>query len=260
MAKAFDLKPAEPEAKPQVRSHKEKPAPVILTGPKTHHGTHSHSHHHVVSHEPKQAELSPSPVVPVDESDFQTTFEPELTRESGRRVAWLNIILFLGVLFVGSLVAKAAYTTVQTRRTETMPTSTVTPPAPSPSATPLVEPTPSPSPSTSPSSSPAPSPSPSPSASPSPTVLPPSEVHVQVLNGTGRRGDASYIASQLRNAGYTHVTFGNAASYTYQKTVIYYQADRKAEAEAVGAVLSGRTLVYTEANLTVDVQVVVGRT
>ena len=50
---------------------------------------------------------------------------------------------------------------------------------------------------------------------------PPGEIQVQVLNGCGTPGIAGKVRSALRSQGYDILSFGNANSQNYEKTVIW---------------------------------------
>jgi hypothetical protein len=79
--------------------------------------------------------------------------------------------------------------------------------------------------------SPTPSASSTPSVTPSASARPPSEVRVQVLNGTSVLGLAADVTVMLRGEGYKTAGQGNAP--TTNKTTVYYQEGFQAEAEAL---------------------------
>lgn len=90
-----------------------------------------------------------------------------------------------------------------------------------------------------------------------------STLKVKVLNGNGISGSAATIKTKLEGAGYTIGTVTNASKFTYTKTVIYYNTNKKAEADALAAVLTERqTEVILNASVTntFDIVVVVGKT
>lgn len=57
-----------------------------------------------------------------------------------------------------------------------------------------------------------------PSSVPRPTDS--NRISVEVLNGAGEPGAAAQITDALRDAGYDVKTFGNAASFEYEETVV----------------------------------------
>lgn len=57
-----------------------------------------------------------------------------------------------------------------------------------------------------------------PSSVPRPTNS--NRISVEVLNGAGEPGAAAQITDALRDAGYDVKTFGNAASFEYEETVV----------------------------------------
>lgn len=97
---------------------------------------------------------------------------------------------------------------------------------------------------------------------PAPSITAPAEVKIRVLNGNGISGSAASVKNTLTAAGYSIPSVSNAARFTYTKTMIYYNTGKKAEADAVAAVLSNRTTeVVLNASVagTSDVIVVVGK-
>jgi hypothetical protein len=64
-----------------------------------------------------------------------------------------------------------------------------------------------------------------------------SEVHAQVLNGTGVAGRASTVEQGLEAGGFSesNLSIGNAA--TTPRTVVYYPSDRAQSAAAVAGAL-----------------------
>ena len=69
-------------------------------------------------------------------------------------------------------------------------------------------------------------------AEPPPAARP---VSVKVLNGSGVAGAASNLAAVLTGAGITVTGTGNAKSFNYQRTTIFYRTEHKTEAEGVAA-------------------------
>lgn len=71
-----------------------------------------------------------------------------------------------------------------------------------------------------PSLAPSPSPSPSPIGPDTSTLLNLTEYSVQVLNGSGIRGEAELVANLLRDRGFSQISTGNADNYNYQSTTV----------------------------------------
>ena len=110
--------------------------------------------------------------------------------------------------------------------------------------------------------SPSTSPTPSLGTSPSPSVTPQIKgVTVQVLNGSGVTGLAATVTKQIKKAGYSVKTPGNA-NHT-GSTIVYYQAGTQARLNAdflrtrffPGAALRPAT---SAANSAADITVILG--
>lgn len=103
--------------------------------------------------------------------------------------------------------------------------------------------------------------SPSPATSPTrrvPQLLDPSQVSVQVLNGTNVSGLAAETADLLEQAGYDIRTIDDAPT-SYDVTTIHYVPKRKADAEALAqAFFPTAVLEIAEDDLKVDVTVNIG--
>lgn len=69
---------------------------------------------------------------------------------------------------------------------------------------------------------------------------------IRVSNGNGLKGSADKVADILNTAGFNVVSTGNASSYTYKTTIIYYQPGKSAEAELVKEALSARSVSTSE--------------
>ncbi|MGZ4121387.1 MAG: LytR C-terminal domain-containing protein [Actinomycetota bacterium] len=98
----------------------------------------------------------------------------------------------------------------------------------------------------------------SPTASPTatPTTPSPKGVTVNVLNGTTRAGLARTLGTKLTKDGYVVKTVGNAAALS--ATTIYYQAGKRADAEALlalhpelGKIQAATSAIPVNASLTV---------
>mgnify|MGYP000934327678 CR=1 FL=1 len=90
------------------------------------------------------------------------------------------------------------------------------------------------------------------SATPSTTLL------IKVLNGNGISGSAATVKTAIESAGYRVSYIGNALTFTYQKTTIYYKTGKSAEATAIAAVLSAyQTVLYLNDQVVGDYDLVV---
>ena len=85
-----------------------------------------------------------------------------------------------------------------------------------------------------------------------------SEVHAQVLNGTGVSGRASTVAQGLVSGGFSssNISTGNAS--TASQTVVYYPADRAQSAAAVAGALGIPSAQVQQSSNYSEVTVVVG--
>ncbi|HET7529454.1 MAG TPA: LytR C-terminal domain-containing protein, partial [Mycobacteriales bacterium] len=86
-----------------------------------------------------------------------------------------------------------------------------------------------------------PKPKPSPSTSGSPLVVPPSAIHVRVLNGTGQNGLAHQVAQDLAAHGFIVDEVGDADSTGYTTTVVRYGTDRIESSQTLAASVVGAT-------------------
>ena len=84
---------------------------------------------------------------------------------------------------------------------------------------------------------------PKPTVTPSatPLVVPPSVVHVRVLNGTGRPGLAHKVAADLSALGFQIDGVGDADASTYTTTVVRYGPDRNESSQTLAAAIPGAT-------------------
>lgn len=62
-------------------------------------------------------------------------------------------------------------------------------------------------------------------------------ISVEVLNGAGEAGAAALVTEALRDAGYDVKTFGNAASFEYEKTIVIDRSARSGAARSVADAL-----------------------
>lgn len=99
------------------------------------------------------------------------------------------------------------------------------------------------------------------------SVTPPafnkSKVTIQVLNGNGIRGDAYRIKVLLEKNGFRVATYGNAGSFNYQNTIVYYKEGQEEAGRAVEEILrqNGRQtkLEKSDTLKRYDVLVIVGK-
>lgn len=85
-----------------------------------------------------------------------------------------------------------------------------------------------------------------PTAAPVAAPAPTAPLSVKVLNGNGRAGDAGKVKEILEKAGITVAATGNAKSFGYATTVVYYVSGKKDAADKVVAALSGYEAAATE--------------
>lgn len=64
-------------------------------------------------------------------------------------------------------------------------------------------------------------------------------IRVEVLNGAGDAGAAARITHVLRDAGFDVKTYGNAARYDYEHSIVLDRSGRPGAAGAVAAALHG---------------------
>jgi cytoskeletal protein RodZ len=99
-------------------------------------------------------------------------------------------------------------------------------------------------------------------SSPAPT-LDKTKVSIQILNGNGIRGDAYKTKVILEKDGFKVATYGNASSFKYQSTLVYYKEGQEEAGKGVEETLkkNGKvTSLEKSSNLTkYDVLVIVGK-
>ena len=167
--------------------------------------------------------------------EFDAPPDPDAPRGVHRapRSAWSRWWPFLLVLLVVPALAWGVVTYLADEgrlpgnEPEPTPTATAPPPptatetTPEPTPTPTVEPTPT---------------------TPAPNLATP----VSVLNGAGIGGLAGRQADELRAAGFTDVTPGNASSKTPVATTVFYGSEElRSTAELVASTLGLDTLVLS---------------
>jgi len=103
------------------------------------------------------------------------------------------------------------------------------------------------------------SPEASPSASPK-TNQDLSKITVQILNGSGIKGEASKVEILLKEAGFTNIKTGNAAKYDYQETEISLKKGTDATLfETISKILEGYVITEnTTPSPTYDILITIG--
>jgi hypothetical protein len=86
------------------------------------------------------------------------------------------------------------------------------------------------------------------------------QIAVEVLNGAGDRGAAHLITDALRAAGFDVKTFGNAADFDHEHTVVIDRSGRRGAARAVAETL-GVSEIQSELrpDLYLDATIILGR-
>jgi len=69
--------------------------------------------------------------------------------------------------------------------------------------------------------------------------VPPSAIHVRVLNGTGEPGIAHKVADDLTSRGYVIDGVGDAESASYSKTIVRYGVDKNESSQTLAASVPG---------------------
>jgi LCP family protein required for cell wall assembly len=85
-----------------------------------------------------------------------------------------------------------------------------------------------------------------------------SQVHAQVLNGTGVSGRASTVSQALVSGGFSSANISTGNASTTSKTVVYYPADRAQSAAAVAGALGIPSSQVQESSNYSEVTVVIG--
>ena len=176
---------------------------------------------------------------PATES-FETLFpEPATAIKGPPRWFWW-LILVIGSIGLGI----AAYTLLNSKLENFLPTSTASPLVTTVTATPAStsKTTASPSPIVTASTTATP-------VASSTSQLDKSKITIQVLNGTTVAGAASKAKTKLESAGYVVKQTGNAKNQDYQTTFIYYQTGHSTEATAIQSALPGYAITVQESSL-----------
>ena len=77
----------------------------------------------------------------------------------------------------------------------------------------------------------------------------PSTVSVRVLNGSGVGGQAAQVAAALRELGFVATPGGNTDAFDHATTTVAYAAGQEEKAQALGARLSGDTVLVEDPSL-----------
>jgi hypothetical protein len=84
-------------------------------------------------------------------------------------------------------------------------------------------------------------------------------IRVEVLNGAGDAGAAARITEALRNAGFDVKTYGNAARFDYEQSIVLDRSGRPGAAGAVAAALNGAEVEeQLDPELYLDATVILG--
>ncbi len=89
-----------------------------------------------------------------------------------------------------------------------------------------------------------------------------STISLKVLNGSGITGAGNIVSKQLQEKGFTVSSTGNAKSFSYSQTYVYYKTGKQAEADLITNSITGKTMTVEQndnAVGTADVVVVVGK-
>jgi LCP family protein required for cell wall assembly len=102
---------------------------------------------------------------------------------------------------------------------------------------------------------------PAPAEGPTTTVpsVPPSAIHVRVLNGTGTEGNATKVSTALKGAGYNIVGAGNVSGPLSEDTIIRYRPGALARGLVVASAMQSKAVLQQDPNVRdADVVVVLG--
>jgi hypothetical protein len=98
------------------------------------------------------------------------------------------------------------------------------------------------------------------SPSPTKTALSYNSLKVTILNGNGIRGQANQVASMLKKIGYQDIRVGNAGSFNFLNTIIYYKPGLQEAAEKIKEDIKRPNAEIKEnPNLSVDLSVILGK-
>ena len=84
-------------------------------------------------------------------------------------------------------------------------------------------------------------------------------IRVEVLNGAGDAGAAARVTQALRDAGFDVKTYGNAARFDYERSIVLDRSGRSGAAGAVAAALHGTEVQeQLDPELYLDATVILG--
>jgi hypothetical protein len=84
-------------------------------------------------------------------------------------------------------------------------------------------------------------------------------IRVEVLNGAGDAGAAARVTQALRDAGFDVKTYGNAARFDYERSIVLDRSGRAGAAGAVAAALHGTEVQkQLDPELYLDATVILG--
>jgi LCP family protein required for cell wall assembly len=108
-----------------------------------------------------------------------------------------------------------------------------------------------------PGTKPSSSPSASPSPSATPLTVPPADIDISVLNGSGVNGAAAKAAAALDAEGFNATVGGDADSSTYASTIVKYGSSKVQSSQTVAAAVKGSKRVEDD-SLGSTITVIVG--
>lgn len=88
-----------------------------------------------------------------------------------------------------------------------------------------------------------------PAIPPAPAGVLPNSVHIRVLNGTGRPGEATTVAKELTSGGFAVTGTGDADSFRYITPIIKYGPGQEAKAQLLQAQLTSPAQVQADATI-----------
>jgi LCP family protein required for cell wall assembly len=88
--------------------------------------------------------------------------------------------------------------------------------------------------------------------------IPPNEVHVKVLNGSGVNKQAEDVANKLKEQGFATAGFGPADTFAYTKTVIRYNTGEQAKALMLQHLVKGASVLQQSDVAGADVVIITG--
>lgn len=158
---------------------------------------------------------------------------PKATAPHTRKRDQRAFLTFLFLVALGGLILAA---------NERLPSNIATTPTPSPTPSATASPTPT----TPVEPSPTPTPTVSPTLETTPTAPPEkSTISLSILNGSGTAGQANTLRGHLEAEGFSIRRIA-VAPVTRQTTILYYQINKRAEAELVASFIPDRVIEFEE--------------